>query len=160
MTVLTVTKYEVVEAGEYVAKVAKLEEVDGQFGKQLKAAFELAEFPGVQVSGWASLKMSPKSKLYGWAKAICYGGEDFEGQFDLDNLLGRACRVVLAVENGSDGQEHNKIIDVFPPRRGTRAAAGSPAPAGPVKVNAAAPGPSEVPPWLNGDGDGAEDLPF
>lgn len=162
MTTLTVTKYEVVEPGEYAAKVAELEVVDGQFGKQLKVGFELAEFAGVQVSGWASLKLSPKSKLYKWAKAICFGGEDFAGDFDLDNLLGRACRLVLDVKQGNDGAEHNNIVDVYPPRRGTRPAA-TPAPTGsaaavPVRVNTAAPGPAEPPEWMNdGDGDG---MPF
>lgn len=156
MTTLTVTKYETVEPGEYIAKVAKLETVSGEYGEQLKVSFELAEQPGVLVTGWASLKLSPKAKLYKWASALCFGGADFEGDFDLDNLMGRACRLILALETGKDGQEHNKIVDVFPPRRGVRPAPAStvatPRP-GPVAVNASAvpAGPEKVPDWLDGN---------
>jgi hypothetical protein len=115
--ILTVQTYEVMEPGEYIAKVGKIETVQGEYGERLKIGFELVEHPGSVALGWCNPKLGPKTTLYQWTKAICFGGEDFTGDFDVNNLVGRVCRLVLTVEAGKDGQDRNKIVEVFPPRR-------------------------------------------
>ena len=180
--ILTVQTYEVMEPGEYIAKVGKIESVQGEYGERLKIAFELVEHPGSVALGWCNPKLGPKTTLYQWTKAICFGGEDFTGDFDVNNLVGRVCRLVLTVEAGKDGQDRNKIVEVFPPRRrngstpapaptasaddrailrprpALTAASAAGMPAGSVPVNTVAlPGPDEPPDWLTGDDEG---MPF
>jgi hypothetical protein len=110
------TKHVVLPVGEYPAIVADIEEVDGQFGPQLKFTFNLlGEHVGTLLTGWCSKSFNVKSKLYQWTQAM-FGGKDIpeEWAFDSDTVLKR--KVILAVIKrvGEDKSEYNKIDAVLP----------------------------------------------
>lgn len=172
MAVLRVQTYETVDAGTYPARVVNVTmDEEGQFGPQVKVEFELTdeEAEGKTLVGWASAKVSPKSKLYKWASALLFRGKGIPegyGALDTDTLKGQECILVVAVEKKSDGAEYNKITDVLPIRPARAAARPAPAPA-PAPTNAAGPvpvngntlgyaGADEPPAWVPDD----EDLPF
>ena len=94
MAVLKVQTYETVDAGMYPARVADVVwDENGQFGPQVKAIFELTEeeVAGKTLVGWASAKLSPKSKLYGWVSALLFRGKGIPEGYpavDTDTLKG------------------------------------------------------------------------
>lgn len=163
MATIAQTRYETVDAGTYRARVEDVELTDGEFGPQLKLRFRLAEegFEDVTLLAWASAKLSPKSKLFGWVNALLFAGAGIPAGFDLDTeaLQGKECQLLVEVTK-KDAGEFNKVKDVLPIRRpgnGRRPAPSAPAPAAApaqrVKVGDAA-DPGEPPDWVD------DDLPF
>jgi len=112
------TIYECVEAGLYPAKLATVEEREGNWGNYALLTFELMDgnHDGVKVSGAASAKFGPKTKLYQWTKALL-GGAAIARDYTLDTdaLIGKPCLLDLDVETTSDG-EFNRIVSVRPAR--------------------------------------------
>jgi hypothetical protein len=119
--------------------------------------------------GWCSATLSPKSKLYGWTRALLFGGRDIPeefGELDIDTLKGKRAMLSVSTKKGDDGTVFNKITDLLPIRPVKTAAskAAGPAPnaqpaagqARPAAVNQGAAGPNDPPPWLANDGD----MPF
>lgn len=123
------TIFEVLEPGEYPAKVAGIEAVEGQFGPQLRWSFDLGD--GKKLSAWTSQTFSPKAKLYKWT-ASAFGGWDIPRGYvlDTDALLNRPVRLIVVVEAGRDGP-YSKVSDVLPPRRQQAPAANGAAMAAP-----------------------------
>lgn len=96
---------------------------DGQWGPGLKFILELDDDEphddGAPWETWAfcSQKLSPRSKLYGWLKAI---DEDLipepGGTIDLDDLVGSRVQVMFERFNGHDPdgnpQEKEKVVKI------------------------------------------------
>lgn len=106
---------ELIETGEYPARVVSIEEADGQFGPQLKWKFELTgpDTSGKTLSAWCSQNFSIKSKLYAWTLAA-FGGNPIPETyaFDSDDVIGRNVRLVVVVKAKADGSEFSKIDQV------------------------------------------------
>jgi hypothetical protein len=115
------SSYEPIPAGVYVAQVGKVEQVEGQFGTQLKIRFDLLdpEYSDRALIGWTSCKLSPKSKLWAWSKAAVFAGREIPKgwTFDSDELLDKRLQVVVSTERGSDGETYNRITNVLPLRQ-------------------------------------------
>lgn len=116
--------YELVEAGQYPAKCVGIEQREGSWGYYLLFTFELLDpnHAGVNVSGAASAKFSPKSKLYQWSKAL-FGDKQIPRDYTLntDTLLERQCLLDLDIEETADGT-FNRIAGVRPASREPRPA--------------------------------------
>lgn len=112
--------YETIPTGEYKASIENIEEVEGQFGDQLKFEFviEGGEYDGTSLLGWVSKKFSNKSKLFKWTRAA-FGGADIpiDYNFDSDDLLSRKVVLTVVVTSKDDGSEFSKISDVRPLRQ-------------------------------------------
>jgi hypothetical protein len=113
---VTRTVYEVLPEDIYMAEVLDIEEVEGDYGDQLKFTFDLVELDDRQQLGWCSKKLSPKSKLWAWTRALL--GSEPDGDLDCDRLINRKCRLSLSVET-KDGVEYNRIKDILPMARAT-----------------------------------------
>jgi hypothetical protein len=84
--------YEVIETGQYPAKITDIEAVSGQYGDQLKFTFTLPSSEGNTrtLLGWCSAKFCPKSKLYEWTQAAMGGAPiDREYNFNSDDVIGK-----------------------------------------------------------------------
>ena len=110
------TVYEVLPQDIYMAEVLDIEECEGDYGDQLKFTFDLLDLDDRQQFGWTSKKLSPKSKLWAWTRALL--GSEPEGDLDCDRLINRKCRLSLSVET-KDGVEYNRIKDILPLARAT-----------------------------------------
>ncbi len=169
------TEFQPLESGIYPATVGDVTLEEGKFGQQLKLKFNLddAEELGEDRSliGWCSATFSPKSKLYGWTRALLFGGRDIPeefGELDVDTLKGRRCMLSVGTKKGDDGTVFNKITDLLPIRPVKTAARPAPAnaqpPAGQARaaavVNTGAATPGDVPSWLAGVENDGEDMPF
>ena len=112
---ITQTVYEGLEPGAYPAELVNVEEREGGWGSYLLFTFKIVGngHEGVNVSGAASAKFSPKSKLYQWAKALFGQVIPRDYSLDTDNLLGRRCILELDVEETTDGT-FNRIVGVRP----------------------------------------------
>jgi hypothetical protein len=111
------THWEPIPTGNYPAKIVDLEEIDEQYGPQIKFTFELTpddEGESRTIYGWCTRKFSPKSKLYGWMKAALGGGPiDRNYKFNSDDLIGR--RVILSItEDQREDGLVNRISGVMP----------------------------------------------
>ena len=106
--------YEPVEPGTYDAILSKTEDSTGQFGPQVMFSFDLGE--NRILRAWASGKLSPKSKMGGWVKALL--GE-LPDELDTAALVGTKCRVKVDIDIKDDGKEFSRIVDVLAPRKGT-----------------------------------------
>ncbi len=126
------TKYEPIPAGVYMAQVGNVEQAEGQFGSQLKIRFDLLDpdFSDRSLTGWTSCKLSPKAKLWAWAKAAIFGGRAIPDDytFDSDDLLDKRVQIVVSTERGSDGETYNKVKDVLPVRAALPTRRAQPAP--------------------------------
>ena len=111
------TIYEPIPTGKYTAKIAEIEESDGQFGPQIKFRFELPpdeEGETKSLLGWASQKFSTKSKLYAWTKAALGGGPiDRSYAWSSDDLLGKKVYITVVEKEGDEGV-FNKIDGISP----------------------------------------------
>jgi hypothetical protein len=111
------TQHAVLAAGEYLAEVASIEEVDGQFGPQLKISFTLlGEHEGAKLTGWCSKSFNTKSKLYEWTAAIFGKPISPEWDFDSDALLSRKVLLTVVKRAGTNGEEFSKIYSLAPVR--------------------------------------------
>lgn len=101
--------------GEYEAEIGAINEVEGQFGPQLKFTFMLDDPEGnvVSLPGWTSMIFSSRSKLYGWTQAAL-GGDKIprEYNFNSDDLIGKSVLLTLTVHQREDGSTYNKIFSV------------------------------------------------
>lgn len=123
-------------AGLYAATIEEVAQETGKFGEQLKVKFLIdeEEFAGRTLTGWASLTFSPKSKLYGWVRAVVFGGKDIpEGYqvFDSDHFIGRQVYLSVSTEKGDNGEIYNKVKDLLPFRRNAAQPTAKPAPQAP-----------------------------
>ena len=105
----------IIPTGDYRARVDWVEEVEGQFGPQLRFEFELVDEPweGKALMGWASAKINRRTKLYKWTRAILGRTIRESEPFNSDKLVGKECRLSILVELRDDGSEFNKIASVL-----------------------------------------------
>lgn len=109
-----------VPADVYSAKVEKIEELDLEYGPCAKFVFRITDgdYAGEMVDGLASLGkdgISPKSKLYTWILAITGQSLEEIEEFELDDLVGKPCRLNVTEKKKDDGTEYNRIEAVLPP---------------------------------------------
>lgn len=115
-----------------------IEETDGNFGPGFKWIIELDDDEpneaGEARETWAfcSAKFSPRSKLYGWVKAIDPGSiPDTDGTLDLEDFIGRRVQVMFeryrdVDEISGDPIDKEKVVKIRAakaaekPKRATR----------------------------------------
>lgn len=126
--------YEPVEPGEYKARLTELEEeLEGMYGPQVRFTFEITDdqdYKGQTVRGWCSLKLDEDgeftfwegTKLWDWVIAL-RGSEPMstEEEFELDDLVGSTCRILVVTKKKKDGTPTDKIDNVLPPKKGRAA---------------------------------------
>jgi len=105
------TTYTVLDTGVYPATVDSIEEATGQYGPQLRVRFDLGN--GTYLSAWASQALSDKSKLGKWTKAIL---GNIPSALDTSTLIGKPCRLSVAIKTRDDGSEYNRIDEVLAPK--------------------------------------------
>lgn len=108
-------EYVVLDTGTYTATVASIEQTDGQYGPQLQWDFRLED--GSSQRAWCSQSLTPKSKLFAWAKALLGEVPD---SIDTDDLLGLPCRLSIVMRTREDGSETNKVDNVLAPKAGQK----------------------------------------
>lgn len=122
------------EPGEYKAFVKELqEELEGQYGPQVRFEFEIIDdedYAGDTIRGWASLKIDDDgdytfwegTKLWEWVTAL-RGGEvvGVSEEFELEDLVGEPCRIMVVAATKQDGTPKDKINAVLPPKKGKAA---------------------------------------
>jgi hypothetical protein len=117
----------VLEAGErYEAKLTGFGETEGQFGARLVWQFEVKDGKEtVEAAGFTSYSMyvdekgAKTSHLMKWSEALLGSLPD---EFDLDDLIGRACRVEIDTYTKESGITKNKVVKVLPPKGNQTAA--------------------------------------
>jgi hypothetical protein len=79
---------------------------------------EEGETEGEVATGTTSLAWSPKSKAYGWAKAVNANQEwtqvDADGDVNLEALVGRSCFVEVAEKVSPTGTVRTPVVNVMP----------------------------------------------
>ena len=114
------TEIVVLPTGEYVAEVEEIEEVEGNYGPQLKWTFRVLnskDHKDCTVLGWTSTSPSTKGRLVNWVSA-CYGRRIRGGEtIDTHDLIGKRVSLVLTVEENGDGAEFNKIQSLKPHKK-------------------------------------------
>lgn len=167
-TVISQTKYEILEPGMYHVRVGAVAVEDGTYGQQAALRFDLLdeEVDGQSIAGrcikaWAKAKLSGgkrPSKLYAWTSALLFAGKPLPEGYDLDTdaLLGREALAVVDVEE-KDGASYNRIAQLLPlrPARGQ----GSGVRGQEAGVRRQGPGPAAEAAFAGGRMDD-EDLPF
>ena len=108
-------EYTILDTGTYAATVATIEQVEGKFGNQLQWDFRLED--GSTQRAWCSTSLTPKSKLFLWAKALLGEVPD---TLDTDDLLGMPCRLSILSKTKEDGMEFNKVDQVHAPKAGAK----------------------------------------
>jgi hypothetical protein len=112
------TIYDPIPTGKYPAKVMEIEQVEGQFGPQLKFKFEIPNVEGEkrELISWASMKFSPQSKLYAWTQAAVFSGGSVprEYTFNSDDMVGRKVNLVVIEKEGKNGNAFSQIENVLP----------------------------------------------
>lgn len=114
----------VLEAGTYVAKIARIEAAEGKFGPQLQWDFDLEG--GGSIRAWCGASLTPKSKLFGWVKALLGNVPD---ELETDDLVGLPCRLMITVRTRDDGTETNRVETILPVRQQQRRTTPAPEPA-------------------------------
>lgn len=99
-------EYKTVKPGWYEAVVSDVEEVEGQYGPQIRLRFDIGG--GVSVLGWANASLGPRSKLTKWVKGILGEVPDI---LDTADLVGRRCRILLDNVEGKNGT-YNTIVSI------------------------------------------------
>lgn len=117
MKTLKYSQSDTKKRGVYPAVVDSVDEDDGKFGPQLKFIFKITDgkYADQTVWGWCGQSLTPKSKLTSWLPALLPDvqvGKGFE--LDPEDLVGRACKLVLGVKAGDDGIERNTIESLLP----------------------------------------------
>jgi hypothetical protein len=99
--------FELHDADEwYDGTITGVEETDGQWGAGIKFLIVLdgeeAADDGYPRETWAfaSQKLSPRSKLYQWAKGLGWNPDD--GTLDLEEYIDARCQVMFEHYNGTD----------------------------------------------------------
>jgi hypothetical protein len=104
----------------YDGTIVEIMDTEGQFGPQFKWIIELDDDEplddGSARESWAycSQKLTPRSKLYGWATAL--GWDPDSGTLDVDKIEGRRCSVMFESYKGTDSDgnvvDREKIVKI------------------------------------------------
>lgn len=116
MTRLKYQSDEALAPGLYPVRVTKIEETVGQFGPQLQVDFEVdgGEHDGRQLRSWASAKLTSRSKLGNWVRALL-GLEMFPPGYELDTdaLVGKTATAAVDKVTRTDGEIGNRITALY-----------------------------------------------
>ncbi len=106
--------------GLYSATVKNIEEKTGKNGDYLKISFEIREgtYKGVIRNTLASQRLSKlqdgkNSKLFDIVKAVMKVEPEMGLEFDLTDLIGRNCQILVVngkITNGTQYQEISKVL--------------------------------------------------
>lgn len=114
----------VLEEDIYPATLTGFGETEGQFGPRLVWQFEVEhEGEVVEAAAFSSYSMADgkkQSNLIKWTKALL-GGEIPDDGIDLDDLVGKACRVDVTNYTKQNGIVKNKVTEVRAPKKGQKA---------------------------------------
>ena len=113
---VTFTKNKTVPEQVYVAKLMDLEEqMHPQYGAGIRWTFEIQDHPehaGTSVTGMSSTKVSPKSKIFTWARA--FGVTLVQGEsFDLESFLGQSVRIKVKNKTQTKIVEGAEVTQTF-----------------------------------------------
>ena len=103
--------WEVMDVGTYPARVLDVTREESQYGPQLRLRFRLES--GDTVAGWVGAKLSERTKLGAWVRALLGEVPD---SLHTESLLDRECRVVVGVKTRPDGSQYNRVDEVLSPR--------------------------------------------
>lgn len=114
-----------IPAGVHAGTVMAIEKAEGQFygGGQVKFTVELDgqtkdDGSPLDMWAWANAKLSTKSKLTRWVKAL--GQTPVIGQtFDVEKLAGLRCGVLVEREELKDGVRC-RVKELLPPTNGSK----------------------------------------
>ena len=131
-------QYPLLPDGVYAAVVESVRKVPSPFddqAEQIRFTFRLSD-PTYQdhasLQGFASVKLTTRSKFNQWASAIA-GRSLLPGGIQLSELDGQPCKIVVVAQERQDGSgPYNKLAQVLPAQ------------------------PAPAPPSSNGSGDQAE----
>lgn len=115
----------VLDEGErYPAVVSGFGEIsEGQYGPRLVWQFEIQTDEGemVEAAAFSSYSMASgkkKSNLIAWTEAIL--GDIPDEGLELDDLIGKPCRVDISTYTKDNGIVKNKVTNVLPPKKGQK----------------------------------------
>lgn len=118
------TVFEPIPTGEYPAKVASVEEVEGKYGPQLKINFDLTA-PGLEgrkLAAWTNRIFAHGKPLFTLAEAA-FGAPIPEGYaLNTDDVVGRPLRLVI-VEKTKDGKTFSRVEGYKPAAKKVKAPA-------------------------------------
>ncbi len=110
-----------VPEGLYKAIVKEIKEGTGEFGDYAKFAFELTEgeFKGIIKTMVASQKLSKSkngknSKLFDAVKALLKAEPNPGDKLDLNQLIGKACQILVVDGKKVDDVQYQNISKVLP----------------------------------------------
>lgn len=107
----------------YAATLTGFGETEGQYGPRLVWQFEVeVDDEVVEAAAFSSYSMADgkkQSNLIKWTKALV--GELPEEGIDLDDLIGKACRVDVTNYTKQNGIVKNKVTEVRAPKKGQKA---------------------------------------
>lgn len=122
------TKFEEFAIGVHPVKISDVRVDEGETGnvdregkpemrRYVRIIFEDAK--GVHMTGFASAKVSTRSKLFDWIKKITGQVPEIGKVYNVSSLVGRKCRVYVQETVDETGQRRRKIGDVLPVESGT-----------------------------------------
>lgn len=117
--ILKWTEPKIPEPGIYQAIISGVDQVEGEYGPQIRLRFTILTHDGEktdeQISGYCSATWGPQTKLYQWAKAILKGKVSPGEDFDTDELLNRRCDIQVEHRQGRKGLKA-VVTQVYPYR--------------------------------------------
>ena len=100
-----------VPAGAYEATITAIDQINGQYGPQVRIKFQLDG--GETLSLYTSATFNAKSKLWAVVAAV-FGREPGSGvAFNSDWLIGRRARILVGDHTRADGTTGSKIMAVL-----------------------------------------------
>ncbi len=118
----TASEHEAMEPGQYRARLTRLEEDEGQYGPFVKCFFEVIDdedYAGESISGIASLKLTPDTKLWQWYSSLNGRPPEKGTEIDLEKIRGNECMLVVGHKT-TDRGTFATIDAVHPVRRRRR----------------------------------------
>lgn len=111
------TQYDILDPGVYAATIDSVtpEDPNPNFEDskpQLKFIF-LTE-GDAKVFAWTGQTYGPKSKLRPWLAVLLPDFDPGEDSLETDDLVGKACRIVVTTKKGTDGMERNRVSEILP----------------------------------------------
>jgi hypothetical protein len=97
----------------YAGVVKAITPEDAEYGPRLKWVIDLDEDPDDREQwAWCSQKLSPKSKLYSWVKALLGRAPEPGAEVDLEGFVGRRVAVMFEQYTDSDGNTRDKVTTI------------------------------------------------
>jgi hypothetical protein len=107
--------YEPLSTGEYRVELTAIEEVETQYGNQLKWTFSVPD-EGRTLIAYSSISASLKSKCMQWAGALLNRPIKADESVNFDKLVGKSATATVVRKRKEDGTEYNSIEDLLPLR--------------------------------------------